>query len=116
MGQIVFVGLGLHDEHGISLGGLEEVRAAAGDVVHRRGAEVGEIAASAAGDQNLVSESRLVLEDEHAPSAPARHLGAEQPGGTSADDDDIVVQPARRFRKTAGKTSRESRRVAPRCG
>jgi diphthine synthase len=28
LGQIVFVGLGLHDEHGISLGGLEEVRAA----------------------------------------------------------------------------------------
>jgi diphthine synthase len=28
LGQIVFVGLGLHDDHGISLNGLEEVRAA----------------------------------------------------------------------------------------
>ena len=28
MGQIVFIGLGLHDDHGISLNGLEEVRAA----------------------------------------------------------------------------------------
>lgn len=28
LGQIVFVGLGLHDEHGISLSGLEEVRVA----------------------------------------------------------------------------------------
>jgi diphthine synthase len=28
LGQIIFVGLGLHDDHGISLSGLEEVRAA----------------------------------------------------------------------------------------
>jgi hypothetical protein len=88
-------------------GGLWEVGAAAGDVVRGRGAEVGEIAASAAGDENLVAEACLVFEHEHAPTAPASHLGTEKPGGTAANDNDIVVQPTRRFRKSRGNASRE---------
>jgi hypothetical protein len=88
--------------------GLQEVRAAAGDVVRGRGAEVGEIAASAAGDENLVSEPRLVFEHENPPSAQAGHPGTEKPCGTPAHNDDLVVQPAQRFRKSIGKASHES--------
>jgi hypothetical protein len=89
-------------------GGFHEVRTAAGDIGRGCGAEVGEIAASAARDENLVSEPCLVFDHKHAPSAQSRHPSTEEPCGTPAHDDDIVVQPASRFRKRSGKTSHES--------
>jgi hypothetical protein len=49
-----------------------------------------------------------VFEHEHTPSAQPGHPSAEQPGGTAAHDDDIVVQPAPPFRKGIGKASHES--------
>jgi hypothetical protein len=96
-------------------GGLQEVGAAARDVVRGCGPEVGEIAPSAAGDENLVSEPRLVFEHENAPSAPAGRLSAEQPRGAPANDDGIVIQPALPFRKRIGMASHESARSGRRA-
>jgi hypothetical protein len=49
-----------------------------------------------------------MFEQEHTPAARTGDAGAEKPGGASADEDDIVVQPALRFRKRLIKASRES--------
>jgi hypothetical protein len=66
-----------------------EVRVA-GEVVFRRGVEVGEVAASAARDQDLASDAVVALNDQDAASALPRLDGAEQPRGAPADDDDVV--------------------------
>ncbi len=70
-------------------GGLWKVGAAVGDVVGGGGAEVGEIAAAAAGDEDLVSEAGLVFEDGDGAAVEAGDAGAEQSRGASAEDDDI---------------------------
>jgi len=70
-------------------GRLHEVWAARGDVVDRSGANVGEVAASTAGDENLVPEPRVVFEDDHLSSPQPGGPGTEQSGSTSAHDDHI---------------------------
>ena len=51
----------------------------------RRGVPVGEIAASAARDQDLAPNLRVVLQHHHPPPAPPRLDGAHQPGGARSD-------------------------------
>ena len=58
--------------------GREEIR--------RRGAGVGEVAAAAAGDQDLLADAVGVLDHQHAPAALAGGDRAHQAGGAAADD------------------------------
>ena len=69
--------------------GLGKVGAAVGDVVGGGGTKVGEIAAAAARDEDLVSKPRLVFKDGHGPAVEAGDTGAEESGGAAAEDDDI---------------------------
>jgi protease I len=57
--------------------------------VLRRGGPVGEIAAPAAGDQDLARNPRVVLQHHNAPPALARLHGAHQPGGARSDDNSV---------------------------
>jgi hypothetical protein len=50
---------------------------------------IGEVAAAAAGDENLFAQAVGMLEDADAPSSLARFNGAHQAGGTSAKDQSI---------------------------
>ena len=67
---------------------LGEVRVARYEVV-RRGMPVGEIAAPAAGDQDLARDLRVVLQHHDAPPALACLNGAYQAGGARADDNRV---------------------------
>jgi hypothetical protein len=57
-----------------------------GEEMAGRGVDVGEVAASAAGDQDFASDPGIVLEDEDAPAPFARFDGAHQSGRAGADD------------------------------
>ena len=87
-------------------GGLQEVRAAAGDVVGGGRAEVGEVAAPAAGDEDLVPAARVVLQQQHALAAQPRGARTEQPRGPAADHDDIMVQTGHELRGNRAAMSR----------
>src|SRR5690606_23484157 len=69
---------------------LAEVRVR-GDVVAGAGAGVGEVAASAAGHEDLLADAVGVL--EHARAQPAATGGdrAHEAGGAAADDQDVAV-------------------------
>jgi hypothetical protein len=60
-----------------------------GDVVGGGGPEVGEIAAAAAGDEDLVPQAGLVFQDGDGAAIEAGDAGAEQSRGSAAEDDDI---------------------------
>lgn len=62
MGELVFIGLGLHDEHGITLGGLEEARSA--DVVYAEQYTSGLASASLDAVQRLVGKPIRTLSRE----------------------------------------------------
>ena len=54
--------------------------------------QVGEVAASAAGDQNLFSDALGPLQHGHAPSALAGLNGAHQTGRATAENDYIELK------------------------
>ena len=54
-------------------------------------AEVGEVAAAAARDQDLLADLVGVLQHQHAAPALAGAQGAHQAGGAAARDDDVVA-------------------------
>ncbi len=60
----------------------------------RHAAEIGEVAAPAAADQDLLAGLVGVIEQQHAPPALARAHGGEQPRRAGAEDDDIEVRHA----------------------
>jgi len=62
-----------------------------GEEVFRRGVQIGEVAAAAAGDEDLLSRPVGVVEHEGAPSAPSRFDGAHQTGRACAQYEDIGV-------------------------
>jgi hypothetical protein len=62
---------------------------AAGDIVGGGGTEVGEIAAAAAGDEDLVAEPVLMFEDGDPAAADPGRAGAEEAGSTATDDEDV---------------------------
>src|SRR5690606_14884439 len=70
--------------------GLAEVRVGR-EVVCRAGTGVGEIAAPAAGHQDLLADLVGVLDHDRAQAAAAGGDGAHEPGGTAADDEDIAI-------------------------
>jgi hypothetical protein len=55
----------------------------------RGGVQVGEVAAAAAGDQNLPADSIRALQHEDTPTALAGFDGTHQAGGTSSENDDV---------------------------
>ena len=55
------------------------------------GVEVGEVAASAAGDEDFRADFGIVLEHQDAPAAPASMHGAVEPGRAGADDDGVKL-------------------------
>ncbi len=55
-----------------------------------RGARIGEVAAAAAGDADLLAGGRGVVEQQHAPAALGRLNGAHQPRRAGADHQDII--------------------------
>ena len=72
-------------------GGLWKMGAAVGDVVGGGGAEIGEIAAAATGDEDLVPGARLVFEHGDGTTEVASGLGTKKPGGTAAEHEDVEV-------------------------
>jgi hypothetical protein len=67
--------------------------------------QVGEVAPSAAGDQNLSPRLRIVLDDEHSPPAAAGHRCAHQPGRSGPENDHIEL--ARVYWHWSEKNSRK---------
>jgi len=51
--------------------------------------EIGKIAASAAGDQDLGADPVGMVEQQHSPTALAGSQGAHEPRRTGAQDDDV---------------------------
>ena len=68
-----------------------------GEVVRRAGADVGEVAAAAAGDADLLADRVVVLDQQHAASALPGRRRAHHAGGAGADDDDVEVSDHRRL-------------------
>ena len=57
----------------------------------RSDVQIGEVAASATGNKDFLSRPIGVIEQQHAPSPPARGDGAHQPGGAGAENDDVEI-------------------------
>ena len=55
----------------------------------RRAVQIGEVAAPAAGNQDLLAGLARMVQHHHAPPAPAGGDCAHQAGGARAEDDDI---------------------------
>ena len=70
--------------------GFAEMRAAAGDVIGRRDAQVREIAPASTGDENFLPETLGVFEHDDFAAPPAGFDGAHQPRRTAADDHDVA--------------------------
>src|SRR5258708_26385251 len=62
-----------------------------GDKVFRLAMQVGEVAAAAAGNQDLFADARGTFEHGDAASALARFDGAYEPSRTAAENDDVKV-------------------------
>src|SRR5438270_1640570 len=69
-------------------GGFREVRVG-GEEAFRAGVEVGEVAPASAGDEDLFAGAVCVIEYEHATASPAGVDGAEETGGSCAEDEDV---------------------------
>ncbi len=69
--------------------GFGEVRIG-GKKIFRRGVQVGEIAAAAAGDQDFLADSIGALQDQRTPPALAGFDGTHQSGSASPKNDDVV--------------------------
>ena len=61
----------------------------AGNEVRGAAVDVGEVAAPAAGDADLLAHFGRVVEQQHAQAALPGDAGTEQPGGARAQHDDI---------------------------
>ena len=61
-----------------------------GEEIGRARADIGEIAAAAAGDEDLRARLGGVVDEQHSPPALAGGGGAEQPRRAGADDDRVV--------------------------
>src|ERR1035438_10217685 len=68
--------------------GLGEVEVTRDEAI-RRGVPVGEIAATAAGDEDFAPDLRVVLQQDDAPAAPGRLNGAHQAGSARTDDHSV---------------------------
>ena len=60
----------------------------------RPASEVGEIAAPATRDQDLLADLGRVIEQQHGPATLARAQGAHQAGRARAGNDDVEGPPA----------------------
>ena len=69
-------------------GGLGKVRVG-GEEVFRGGIAIREVAAAAAGDEDLLAGTLVRLEDEDAAPAASRLNGAHKAGGAGAEDEDV---------------------------
>ena len=78
--------------------------AAVGDVIGGGGAEVGKIAATAAGDEDLVAGTMLVFEDRDGTPEVAGGLGTKKPGGTAAEHEDIEIVDHLRINRDQGSS------------
>ena len=76
--------------------------------VLRRAVNVGEVASSAARDQNLPPRLRIVLQQQHAPPALPRNRSAHQPRRTRAQHDHVEFL---RFRLTLPHCHRRRRAI-----
>jgi hypothetical protein len=52
--------------------------------------KVGEIAAAAAGDQNLLADSVRAFDHQDAPATLAGFHGTDQAGGAGSQNDDVI--------------------------
>ncbi len=68
--------------------GAAEIRILRQEVC-RTGADVGEVAAAAAGDADLLAQQMVVLDQQHAAAALSGLRCAHHAGGAGADDDDV---------------------------
>src|SRR5580658_11380667 len=68
---------------------LGEVRIG-GKKILRAGVEVGEIAAAAAGDQNLLADAIRAFQYQHTAATLAGFDGTHQPGSAGSENDDVV--------------------------
>jgi hypothetical protein len=59
--------------------------------------QVGEVAASAAGDQDFLADALCALQHSHAPSAPARLHGAHQAGCAAAKNNHVITLHSERI-------------------
>ena len=73
-------------------GRLAEVRIGRQEGLRRR-PEIGEVAAPAARDQDLLADRVGMIEHQHAPAALAGAQRAHQPGRATAGDDDVEGLP-----------------------
>jgi hypothetical protein len=94
-----------------------------GDIVFRRNVEMGEVALSSAGDEDLTADLWGVVEEQDSPAAFSGLAGAHEAGRAGAEYDDVVtsfhrvirierriVQDVQRIGK--GTTFSEARNVA----
>ncbi len=93
--------------------GLGKVRIG-GDEIFRTAVQVGEVAAPAAGDQDLFADALGPLQHGHAAPAPAGFNGAHQAGCSAAENDHVKTLHRKRARKTllpqrARRTQRKRR-------
>jgi len=75
--------------------GLREVRILR-KVAIRRGVQVGEVAAPAAGNQDLLARPVGMVEQQYTLAALTGRGGAEQPGGSGAEYNSVVFHHAQR--------------------
>ena len=88
--------------------GFAEMRIG-GEKALGRDLEVGEVAASAAGDQNFRARLRAMLEQQHAPAAPPRAHRAHHPGRAGAQHDDVERFHQRRRRPSRSRSGNADR-------
>jgi len=69
-------------------GGFCEMRIG-GDEIFGSGVKVGEVAAASAGNEDFFADAVGVFEERDATAASAGLEGAEETGGTSAEDQDV---------------------------
>jgi hypothetical protein len=71
-------------------GGAREMRIGRQEAI-RHAAGVGEVAAPATADQDLLPRRLRMIQQQHALAPLARAQGAHQPGGAGAEDDDVEI-------------------------
>ena len=71
--------------------GFDKMGTATGEVLRCGGSDIGKIAPPAAGDEDLVADSFLVLENSDAEASLTSKSGAKKTGGSAANHDHIPV-------------------------
>ena len=80
-----------------------------------RGAEIGEVAAPAAGNQDLAARFLIVIDQQHAPTALAGDRGAHHPGAAGTEDDRVIGIERAQNLLSRGKPVGGMRPAAPRA-